>query len=614
MRRSQASVWSETGILLRGAWAQLRAGGSRLVGLLILTQSAILVLALPVVSWLFREALRAGGMSGLDLGRPIQGPGLPLTLVLIVVIVTAAFWLLVLQFAALVVLLRWPALTGRQFLAELGRIARALLRPSSLPLLGYLFALLPLSGFGFTSALTRGIAIPSFISGELMKSPASAIGFAVFLLVLAWLNVRFALTIPLFVLSSGRRPLRTSWRLTRGPRTWAPVVLATVVITALGSVLGAALALVSLLPTAAADAWAPGAAPGIAAVSLGIAQTCGMLLSGGVTAAVAGVLITRLRRSSTRLPASMDLLPHPAARNLTPASHPAPQSRRPAVLAATLAIVVAAGCSVAGWGTLHRLAAAPDTLVLAHRGFSGGGVENTLSGLDAAHAAGADLVEMDVMQTRDGEFVAMHDAKLDRLAGRPDAVKDLTLDELTQITVRDLAGHEDTIPTFADYVRHAQRIGMPLLIEIKLGGGDTPDHVERLVAELEELDALDENIYHSLDAASVDRLKQLRPDLTVGYTMAFAGGGIPDTIADFIVVEEWTATVAMQDAARSAGLGFMTWTVNDEDGFREHLRRGSDGIITDNPDLVVAARAEIQDESGIAEVLVDALTRFVRIG
>ena len=58
----------------------------------------------------------------------------------------------------------------------------------------------------------------------------------------------------------------------------------------------------------------------------------------------------------------------------------------------------------------------------------------------------------------------------------------------------------------------------------------------------------------------------------------------------------------------------MTWTVNDEDGFREHLRRGSDGIITDNPDLVVAARAEIQDESGIAEVLVDALTRFVRIG
>ena len=94
---------------------------------------------------------------------------------------------------------------------------------------------------------------------------------------------------------------------------------------------------------------------------------------------------------------------------------------------------------------------------------------------------------------------------------------------------------------------------MPLLIEIKLGGGDTPDHVERLVAELEELDALDENIYHSLDAASVDRLKQLRPDLTVGYTMAFAGGGIPDTIADFIVVEEWTATVAMQDAARSAG-------------------------------------------------------------
>ena len=614
MYRNQSSIWSDTGVLLGGAWARLRAGGWRLAGLLLLTQTAILVLALPVIGWLFREALRAGGMSGLDLGRPFAGPGLPLTVSLILAIVMVSFWLLILQFTALVVLLRWPSLTGRQFLGELGRIARALLSPRSLPLLGYLFVLVPLSGFGFTSALTRGIAIPSFISGELMKSSATAIGFAVFLLVLAWLNVRFALTVPLFVLTSCRRPLRTSWRLTRGPRSWAPIVLATVAITALGSLAGALLAVVSLLPTAAADAFVPDAAPGIAAVSLGIAQTGGMLLSGGVTAAIAAALIVKLQRSGDRFPESLAVLPHPATRTTAQPSAPDAPGRRPAILTATLAVIVAAGCSVAGWGTLHRLAAAPDTLVLAHRGFSGGGVENTLSGLDAADEAGADLVEMDVMQTRDGEFVAMHDAKLDRLAGRPDAVKDLTLDELTQITVRDLAGHEDTIPSFADYVRHAQRLDMPLLIEIKLGGGDTPDHVERLIAELEELDALDQHIYHSLDAPSVERLKQLRPDLTVGYTMAFAGGGVPDTIADFIVVEEWTATVAMQDAARAAGLGFMTWTVNDEDGFREHLRRGSDGIITDYPDLVLAARAEIQDESGVAEALVDALTRFVRIG
>lgn len=633
MRASQPGIVAETGTLLRNAWRQLRRGGARLAGLILASQLLLLLVALPVVSWLFREALRANGMSGLDLGRLPMGTGFPLTITLILVIVAISFWLIVLQFTALVVLLRWPRLTAREFLGQLGRVARALASPRALPLVGYLFVLLPLSGFGFTSVLTRGIAIPSFVSGELLKSPASAIGFGVFLLILAWLNVRFALTIPLFVLTTGRRSLRTSWRLTRGPRTWVPLVLATAGILAIAALAGALLALIALLPTALADALAPAAAPGVAAAMLGLAQVGGMLLSGGVTAAVAGVLITRVRQRADRLPAEVAFVPSPEATaaagsaavgagsgaaavvagSVAGAAIPRGGPRRPATLVTAAALVIAVGCGVAGWGTLQRLAAAPDTLVLAHRGFSEGGVENTLSGLDAADAAGADLVEMDVMQTRDGKFVAMHDAKLDRLAGRPEAVKDLTLAELTKVTVRDQRGNEDTIPTFADYVRHAQRLEMPLLIEIKLGGADTPDHVDRLIDELESLDALDQNMYHSLDVASVERLKQLRPDLTVGYTMAFAGGGVPETVADFIVVEEWTATVAMQDAARAAGLGFMAWTVNDESGFREHLRRSSDGIITDRPDLVLAARDEIQEESGVAETLLDALTRFVTL-
>ncbi|TDP90822.1 glycerophosphoryl diester phosphodiesterase [Leucobacter luti] len=610
MRGKRPSIWGDTGALLRGALQLVRAGGARLCGLILVTQLLILLVALPVISWLFREALRANGMAGLDLGQLPVRAGFPLTVSLIVAIVVLVFWILALQFTALVVLLRWPRLSGRQYVRELGRVARALLRPAALPLLGYLFVLVPLTGFGFTSALTRGLAIPQFISGELFKAPATTVGFLLFLLVLAWLNVRFSLTVPVFILTAGRRPLRTSWRLTSGPRTWAPLVLAATVVLALGSLAGSVLAAIALAPTAAADALLPPAAAGTAAVSLGIAQVLGMLLSGLVTAGIAALLITQLRRTASRLPKDGTLLPYPEPSR---AGVQAASARQivPAVLA--IAVVLAIGCSAAGWGTMHRLAAAPESLVLAHRGFSAGGVENTLGGLDAAARAGADLVEMDVMQTSDGGFVAMHDAQLDRLAGRPDAVKDLTLAELTSITVRDANGHEDHIPSFSAYVQRAQELEMPLLIEIKIGGGETPDHVDRLVAELEELGALNENIYHSLEAPSVERLKLLRPDLTVGYTMAFAGGGIPETVADFIVVEQWTATAVMQDAAWGAGLGFMAWTVNDEAGYREHLRRNTDGIITDVPDLVLAARAEMQHGSGMAAILFDALTRFVTV-
>ncbi|QBE48658.1 glycerophosphodiester phosphodiesterase family protein [Leucobacter triazinivorans] len=619
-RAPRPGLWSEYRLLLRGGWGLVRAAGARLAALILVTHLIVLGVALPVLGWLFREALRANGMSGLDLGQLRAGGGLTLSIALIVGIIALAFWLISLQFTAFVALLHRPGISGRELLGEFGRMTRKLLRPSSVPLLLYLFLLLPLTGFGFTSAFTRGIAIPSFISGELLKSASNGAALVLVILLLVLLNIRLSLTVPVFVLTSGGKSARASWRLTRGLRASVPLVLAIATVLVFGAVVAFAVVVAAIVPTALTDLLAPEASPLVAAYSLGAAQVVGLLLSGLVTSLVAAVLIVRVRRGEDRLPAGVQMLPgegsapETAARAPRPPRPPRPGgSRRTAAAVAVVAVVLALGFGTASIGTLQRLSNAPDTLVLAHRGFSDGGVENTLSGLEAAASAGADLVEMDVMQTKDGGFVAMHDATLDRLAGRPEAVRDLTVAELSGIAVRDLEGHEDRIPSFADYVTRADELGMPLLIEIKLGGADTPDHVERLVAELERLDALESNIYHSLDAASVARLKQLRPDLTVGYTMAFAGAGVPDTPADFIVVEEWTATEQMQRAAWGSGLGFMVWTVNEDAGMHEHLRRDTDGIITDHPDRALGIRDEMQQETGLSGVLVDAVTRFVTV-
>ena len=613
----RTGIWHETGALLAGSMRLVRAGGAQLLALLLASQLIIVAVALPVIGWLFREALRAVGMHGLDMGQLQLGRGFPLTVALIIAIITIAFWLIALQFTALVVLLRWPKLGGRAYLRELGRVARKLVRPGAAPLVFYLFLLVPLTGFGFTSVFTRGIAIPSFVSGELEKSTATAVAYTVFLLLLALLNIRLAPTVPVFVLTTGGRLARSSWRLTRGLRRSLPMVLAVAAIVAAGSLASGALTAAAIVPTMLSDALAPGASHIVAAYSLGIAQAAGFMISGLFTALLAGVLITLVQRGADRLPAGVELLTAPAG---APAdASPAPQKRRGllrsrsgAFTAAGL-VVVALVSGTLSIGTMQQLSNSPETLVLAHRGFTDGGVENTISGLEAAHAAGADLVEMDVMQTKDGEFVAMHDASLSRLAGRDVAVKDLTLDELTAISVHDRFGHEDRIPSFAEYVERAAALEMPLLVEIKLSGAETPDHVDRLVAELETLGALDQNIYHSLDAPSVERLKHLRPDTTVGYTMAFAAVDVPDTPADFIVVEEWTATEKMQRAAIASGYGFMAWTVNDENGMREHLRRGTDGIISDHPDEVLALRDEMQQQTGLMPVLADALSRFVTI-
>lgn len=606
--------------LLRAGWNTVRTAGIRLIAVAIGLQLIMLVIATPLITWLFKEALRANGMLALDFGTLSITSGIGLSLTLLFVILLLAFWLASLQFAVLVQMLVRAHTGQRVSLRAIGGdlilIMRKLWRPSSAPLFWYLFLVVPLSGFGFVSVLSQGIAVPSFISGELMKSPVSAIAWTGFLLVLAYLNLRFALSLPLFATTSatGGKSMRLSWRLTKG---WTAVrlLLAVVLILVIATVISLLLFIVAILPTVISDEIAASTSPIVAAFSLGIAQVLGMALTALVTATLISVLVSLVFERQSLLPDTHAVL-IPAGDTEDHAQITAANAKRSTITERVLisgGVVLALILSMLHLGTMQSLSQQPQTLIISHRGFSDNGAENTIGGLEAAAAAGSDLVEIDVMQTADGRFVVMHDANLSRLAGMDVRVKDLTFDELTSITVRDLRGHEGLIPSLEEYMLRAAELEMPILIEVKLGGLDTPDMVDLLVDELDALGAIDSNIFHTLDHASLVRLKELRPDAMVGYILAFAGVDIPDTPADFVVIEQFTATQEMQDAAAAKGLAFFTWTVNDEEGIRELLRRGTDGMITDHPDIALDARTEMQEEQGLAGVLVDALTRFVLV-
>ncbi|MBC9942913.1 glycerophosphodiester phosphodiesterase [Leucobacter sp. cx-328] len=567
----------------------------------------MLLLAAPLIGWLFREALRANGMLALDIGTFAITDGIGVTIALLVALMVVAFWLMSLQLMLLIIMIArvraGASLQTRPVLRQLGAAARKLLRPSSAALFGYVLLVVPLSGFGFISTLSQGISIPHFVSGELLKSPVGSIIWYTFVIVLAFLNLRFALSIPIFVLTdaTGGRALRQSWRRTAG---WAGVrLILAIALIMIGAVVVmlAAIAIV-ILPTLLSDVLWPAASPVIAAFCLGVAEVLGMLVIFAVTA----MLGTTLVQLSGTDGDGAGLAASPAADEFTVES-----TRRSKIVFETVCVVMALGLGAASITTMQQLSQAPETLVLGHRGFSDKAAENTIEGLEAAHAAGVDLVEIDVMQSKDGGFIVMHDTSLARLTGENVLVKDLTFDELTAMTVTDQFGHQGKIASLADYVTRANELEQPLLIEIKLSGAESDDHVDQLVAELENLDALEQNLFHTLDYPSAERLKLIRPDLTVGYILAFAGVSLPETSADFVVVEEFTASDKMQREAEAKGLGFYSWTVNDEDGIRELLRRGADGIITDHPDVAIAARAEMQDEKGLAGVLLDAITRFV---
>ena len=77
-----------------------------------------------------------------------------------------------------------------------------------------------------------------------------------------------------------------------------------------------------------------------------------------------------------------------------------------------LAGLVLAGvlAAVAGSLFMETVRFDDDVLVIAHRGAAGSAPENTLASIELAVEHGADMVEIDVQETADGEIVVVHDS------------------------------------------------------------------------------------------------------------------------------------------------------------------------------------------------------------
>ncbi len=102
------------------------------------------------------------------------------------------------------------------------------------------------------------------------------------------------------------------------------------------------------------------------------------------------------------------------------------------------------------------------TMTIAHRGEPIGHVENTLGAIQAAVAAGADMVEIDVRLTADGVPVLLHDADLQRIWGSSRMLSDVTLADVR--TVGPIGG--PGIPTLAQAADLARESGVQLMVDL----------------------------------------------------------------------------------------------------------------------------------------------------
>ncbi|MCD7990639.1 MAG: glycerophosphodiester phosphodiesterase [Clostridia bacterium] len=228
--------------------------------------------------------------------------------------------------------------------------------------------------------------------------------------------------------------------------------------------------------------------------------------------------------------------------------------------------------------------------ITAHRGDNSQAPENTMPAFKAAVENGADWIELDVTQTKDGVLVIFHDADLMRLTGKPDKIWDMTYEELSQINAASHWGpffRDTRIPRLEevlDYCKDKTKLN----IEVKVNDHQTQDFILRLVSLLQEKNMTDQCMITSFDYHSLQVVKQLDPSLKTEFISSKAIEQ-PEAFAsaDNFVLSIDLINPETVSRIHTLGKEVIVWTVNDAYSVDKCRKAGADNLITDKPKKIM---------------------------
>jgi glycerophosphoryl diester phosphodiesterase len=159
---------------------------------------------------------------------------------------------------------------------------------------------------------------------------------------------------------------------------------------------------------------------------------------------------------------------------------------------------------------------------MAHRGNRAACPENTPAAFKRALADGADILETDLHLTRDGVFVCIHDATVDRTTDRKGAVADMTLAELKQLSA--FYGwpefKDERVPTLAETIALLPP-GVVLALELKTDRFLEPDVCRKLVDELDRAGIRSRTVVLSFNLQRTLAVRAVAPDVLTGFITMF---------------------------------------------------------------------------------------------
>ena len=484
--------------------------------------------------------------------------------------------------------------------------------PAGIGLIVYVFLAVPITGIGFSIRLTKSISIPDFMLQAVGSKPYLIVGFAALVIFLAYLGIRwlFAFHAVLIDQVHPREGKKISVRIIR--QHWKTILLHVLkYILILFLIYLLVYVFFNVIPRMLLVREGTGLPPGYrieleqfqnedsfsSMETMLIRYRVGSflyvlfnkyinLLLAVLSSAYLVVLMTKDYLAFTRGAVS-EFRPRPK------------RSSYRLKVAAFVGIFFLLALASLFLGALYTplFEEREPVKIIAHRCGGSMAVENSMEGIECAIEHDCYGSEADVQRTKDGFYVVHHDDTFKRMAGVSKAVKDMTLEEIRALTIRDDHGEGVSVPELTELL-DAIKGREVLFIELK---GETADRkmADDIVRMVREKDCVEDVVLFSLKYDLVDHIETAWPEMETGV-LVFAGlGGIERLHCDLLIMEEEMATDKRIDAIHRAGKKAIVWAVNTDYYMKLFLNSEVDAVITDEVELAGKTREELASRTDL---------------